>query len=243
MASIVLGSIVADIRGKVGSEVYSRNSAGLYVRAVPVWDQPDSDRQLACRAVITALSQAWSDTLTDDQRTDWRKYAHQFPTPNVWGNPVVTNGYLCFVRHNALYYRHFTSMGYADAPTLPPIHQAITTFVVHYDEGEVDVMLPARSTWTQPGYMTAYHFAGQPQNPGVSYYKAPFRYLGYNWATASVWMDNPATYVYPPTNQAPPAPQWDNATEGQLCWFRTIVQSSSYVALSTAHHAHVAAVE
>ena len=100
MALINLGSIVADIRGSVGDETYSRNQGGAYVRARSGPSAPPNANQLNITASMTALSQAWSGTLTEANRNTWHEYAEQFPRPNRWGKRVLSNGYTRFVSIN-----------------------------------------------------------------------------------------------------------------------------------------------
>ena len=130
MAAIRTGPIVADIRGKVGSSVFSRNSSGAFVRDVGTWTQPDTQAQLDARTVITDLSAAWGTTLTEAQRRAWRQYAAHHPRPNRWGQPTNTSGYNRFIRINAYEYRDDQTIHYPNAPAGPPIHQPTFTFTI-----------------------------------------------------------------------------------------------------------------
>ena len=122
MAIIKAGALVADIRGKVGTNVFSRNQGGAIVRDVGTWVQPDNEAQQACRDAIEALSQAWSNTLSEANRQTWRAYATTNPRPNRWGTALLTNGYACFIRHNFQEYLDNPVVYYLSAPTSNPIH-------------------------------------------------------------------------------------------------------------------------
>jgi uncharacterized protein (DUF2461 family) len=100
MAVIKAGALISDIRGKVGTNVFSRCQGGLIIRDVGCWVQPDNELQQAVRDTIEALSQAWSSTLTDAERSAWKAYARTNPRPNRWGTLSLTNGYAAFIRHN-----------------------------------------------------------------------------------------------------------------------------------------------
>lgn len=76
MASIKVGSIIADIRGKVGDQVYSRNRAGLYVKATYNPVQTSYYWSVAKDYFILA-SAAWS-TLSDSDFIAWRNFTEQF---------------------------------------------------------------------------------------------------------------------------------------------------------------------
>lgn len=236
MANIVLGSIVADARGKCGTEIYSRNSAGAYVRSLPTWSQPDSQRQLDCRATMTALSQYWSGTLTEAQRATWRKYAHQHPLLNVWGHPIITTGFLAFIRHNAHYYRYYLGVIFTTAPTIPPIHQCAITLVADASSAVVRITYPLRNTWPQPGDMKAYIFAGLQKNAGVSYFSAPWRFVGLTAASGAAWQFNPDSFSYPSGPPVPPPQTWPVLATGKRVWAYAVVQSQSTGALSSPYY-------
>ena len=133
-----LGSIVADIRGKVGDEIYSRGPGGITVRSPGTWTQPDTDDQLAARAVITALSQAWSATLTNAQRSAWRQYARTHPRPNRWGIPNNTSGYNRFIRINAYEYRRTQALAYTTPPIAADLHPPVHTLTA-YQNGTIEI--------------------------------------------------------------------------------------------------------
>lgn len=130
MAIIKAGSLVADIRGKVGTNVFSRNQGGAIVRDVGTWVQPDNENQVAIRAAIEALSKAWSSTLSEAQRGTWKAYAVSNPRPNRWGTNSLVNGYSTFLRHNFHSYVDQEALQFASAPTSNPIHPPSVTMKV-----------------------------------------------------------------------------------------------------------------
>ena len=77
MARVSTGSIVADIAGKVGDEIYSRNRHGPYVKAYAVPVQPDTASQIAARAGMTNTIREWSE-LSDVEYTAYVAFAEQF---------------------------------------------------------------------------------------------------------------------------------------------------------------------
>jgi len=143
MAIIKAGSLVADIRGKVGTNVFSRNQGGAIVRDVGTWVQPDNENQVAIRDAIEALSKAWSSTLTVSQRATWKNYAATNPRPNRWGTNSLVNGYSTFLRHNFHSYVDKEALQFASAPTSNPIHPPAVTMKVQQNAaivmtGELD---------------------------------------------------------------------------------------------------------
>jgi hypothetical protein len=130
MAIIKCGALVADIRGKVGTNVFSRNQGGAIVRDLGSWVQPDNEAQQACRDTIEALSKAWSSTLTESERQSWRSYAATNPRPNRWGTAGMTNGYCAFIRHNFQWGVPDPEPTFLKAPTSGPIHPPVITIGV-----------------------------------------------------------------------------------------------------------------
>lgn len=95
MASIKMGNVVVDMRGKISGNVYSKNKGGAYSRVRVVPSNPQSTAQMAVRADFTTNSQAWRG-LTDAQRASWNKAVGNYPRINRVGDSHNLSG-------NALY--------------------------------------------------------------------------------------------------------------------------------------------
>lgn len=222
MAVIKTGSIVADIRGSVGDDTYARNQGGLYIRARSSPTGEPTEDQLACQAAVTALSQYWSATLTDQQRADWRTYAHQHPGPNRWGDLTITNGYTRFIRLNFTRYRIDTAVAFPDAPLGPPIHPATFTFTAE-DAGDtvtIDLSFPTYGGGLKNLQVFAY--LGPQVNAGRNFFNGPFRYVGTNRYNTS-WQFDAWTEDSP----------W-NLTEGKKVFLRMVAQMRDNGELSSA---------
>ena len=196
MASILTSSVVADIRGKVGTEVYSRNHYGAFVRSVGVWDQPDTARQLAARDIMIFVAPAWSATLTEQQRADWRSYAHQHPQPNRWGELSQTTGYLAFIRANSYRYLTTQQIAYVNATASPPLHPPQFSFTADAVADTITVTLPPTNydpPWAQ---LCLYLFAGKPVSQGRNFFNAPWRYAASNLFNGT-WTTDPWTLASP----------------------------------------------
>lgn len=190
MAVINTGSIVNDIRGSVGTETYARNQGGIYVRARTTPADPNTAAQQACRAAVTALSQYWSATLTDQQRNDWRRYAHQHPQPDRFGNPHLTNGYTRFIQVNANRYRLDTAVAFSFPPTAPALHPPVFTFTASSGTEEVIIALPPTNYDPPFNGLELFAFIGPEVNAGVNFYNGPWVYLARNWYNGA-WDDDP----------------------------------------------------
>lgn len=193
MALIVPGSLVSDVRGSIGTETYSRNQGGLYVRTRAGPIGAPTAKQLNRQAAMTALSQAWSGTLNEAQRDTWRQYAHAFPGRNRWGNPTQTNGYCRFVAVNYLNYIRDTAIITNTAPTAPPLNPPLFSFDAFEEESEVTVNLPLDLELPDDSQFRAYLFAGLSINAGVSFYLHPFTSISTNLKTNAVWGLDPWT--------------------------------------------------
>jgi hypothetical protein len=121
MAVVQPGALLADIRGRLGSHVYTRTQGGLTARQLVTPRDDKTAPQLAARAALTILSRAWSATLTDPQRLAWAAYDATHPRNNRWGTPLPPNGYLRYIAINAHYARTEAAILTLDPPTAPPL--------------------------------------------------------------------------------------------------------------------------
>jgi len=224
MALIHTGSIVSQIRGSVGTETYSRNSAGPYVRERKGPEVNTGENRVACRDAMTALSQAWSNTLTDQQRTDWRMYAHQHPHPNRWGERSGTAGHCCFIRHNWYLYELTEMLIYVDAPEAPGCHPP--TFIVSADSvtNTVSIVIPPENYDPPPENVNLFAYIGYEQNPGVNFAPNKWRRWSANFSMAGDWFLDPWTAEYP-----------DTLHSGQKLWMKLLAQYDLHGELSTPH--------
>lgn len=213
MALIHTGSIVSDIRGSVGTETYSRNQGGLFVRTRKGPYENVGDNRVACRDALTALSKLWSSTLTGQQRADWRMYAHQHPRPNVWGTSELTNGYATFIRFNWYRWRDTSMLGFPDAPSTPPIIQPLFSFTAAEAANTLTVDVPPANYDPPPANMDFYAYVGYEQNVGVNFCPNTWRKLDVNNWNGAAWSTDPWTVGYPGTLHA-----------GKKLWTKLIAQ-------------------
>jgi hypothetical protein len=79
MAKITFGGVVSDARNKLGDVVYARGRGGAFARAWVIPPNPKTVGQTANRALFTAQTHYWQNTLTNDQRQQWNAYADANP--------------------------------------------------------------------------------------------------------------------------------------------------------------------
>lgn len=91
MAKIKFGAMMVDARGKLGGHVFSKNRGGAYLRTKVTPSNPQTEDQVAQRALLATFSQAWKG-LTEAQRTAWNGAVGQYATTNVFGDTVNPTG-------------------------------------------------------------------------------------------------------------------------------------------------------
>lgn len=196
MANIRTGSIVSAISGSVSTETYARNQGGAYVKARTGPADNTGANRVACRDALIALAQAWSGTLTAQQRADWRAYAHQHPRKNKWGVPSLTNGQTRFIGSNFHRQRLDAAIPFTDAPTSPPLWQPMFNFTAVGATDVVTINLPP-TTYSLPfAGLELFCYGGNNVNPGVNYYSSPWRYVARNKFNGA-WTADPWTINYP----------------------------------------------
>jgi len=87
-----------EVSGNVGDICFSRMPSGAVVRSAWTGTQTSTGGQLTQRAYLTAASQAWSGTLTKDQREKWRKAAMSQVRMNRLQIKYVPNGYQYYMQ-------------------------------------------------------------------------------------------------------------------------------------------------
>ena len=97
MAIIKYGHLISEGRGSLNGTVFSRNSAGAYMRAKVSPAQPRTARQQQVRQQLSAASAAWR-SLTEDQRKAWIAAAAEANRINVFGDNMPLTGHQLFVR-------------------------------------------------------------------------------------------------------------------------------------------------
>lgn len=126
MALIAPSSLVADISGRVGDNVFSKNRGGLYVREGTSPVQPNSSPQIASRLFMSQAVTAWN-LLTDDEVKEWATIQGMYSNKNRLGfvRPLqVRNFYIsCFIN------RRYLNLSGSPLPVVPP-HLNISRFEV-----------------------------------------------------------------------------------------------------------------
>lgn len=115
MAKIKFGAIVTDMRGKVGSQVFSKNKSGAYVRSQKVNVVSSTADQVTVRNRLVSFSQGWR-SLNQSDRDAWNNAVDSFRHTNVFGNVINPSGFDLYVKLNF----NLDQVGIAPL-TLPPL--------------------------------------------------------------------------------------------------------------------------
>ncbi len=97
MAKIKFGGGVSEIRGQLVGNVFSRNTAGAYVRGYSTPNQPESTAQLANRYRFSESSGEWTN-LTETQKKAWKNFS--LDGQDSLGNSYKISGYQAFMSIN-----------------------------------------------------------------------------------------------------------------------------------------------
>jgi len=99
MAIIKTGSVVGQISGRVGGNVFSRNRGGAYVRNGSIPTRSTTPYAEAAKQRLADWSKAWA-LLTNVQQLGWKNWAVQNPVINRLGDAITLSGHQAYVQLN-----------------------------------------------------------------------------------------------------------------------------------------------
>ena len=175
-------TIGTDLSGKIGGIVASHNAGGAYFRVASIPTNPNTLQQQAVRSIVGSLTVGWNDTLTPAQRTSWEVYATNVTLTNRIGEQQNVSGLAMYVRSNTARMQ----VGEAridDAPTtfnLGLFDRALAGGVTEAGQS-VDIDFGADlpiGTWKNLLGSFLLVYVSRPQNPGVTFFKGPYRVAG-----------------------------------------------------------------
>jgi hypothetical protein len=101
MASIIFDGIVAEARGALGTNVFSRNQYGAYVKTRVTPTNPSTAAQEDWRARLAQAVATWG-SLSQDQRNMYHAQAKHFRVKDRLGRQTKINGYNLFIRQQLI---------------------------------------------------------------------------------------------------------------------------------------------
>jgi hypothetical protein len=180
MARIKMAHIVAEIRGKIGGTVFSRNRAGAYIREKVTPINPQSSSQTEVRGFFAQVAQAWRG-LTDAQRLQWKTAVSNFKGTNIFGDVKTLTGSQLHQKLNL----NILNIGGSEITTPPlpssvPAMESMSAVADNSDNTLVITYSPAIDAG-----VTMEIFATAPVSAGKSFVKSEFKKLG-NFLAADV---------------------------------------------------------
>lgn len=106
LALIKFSAVVGDARGKQGGLVFSRNSAGAYVRAKVTPVNPRTDLQSGVRLLFGSISSQWKSLSTGAKQT-FIDNAPLYVRTNVFGDSAPLTGKQLYQKLNTNMYATF----------------------------------------------------------------------------------------------------------------------------------------
>lgn len=175
---------ITQASGSIGGVTYAHNASGLYRRARAIPVNPNTGFQVQVRAAVTTLVTRWNDVLTAAQRNAWNAYAANVPVINNLGSSILISGQNWYIACNTPRIQALTKV----AATIAIIDAAPVIF----DRG--DFTTPTFTMTVATGLSTAFTntdawagavegglliYQGRPQNPSRSFFKGPWRLVGF----------------------------------------------------------------
>lgn len=102
MAKITFGAIVADARGSISGNTFSRNANGAYIRTRVSGINSSTTAQQLVRSRFSSISRLWKD-LTEAETETWIAAASQFTQSDALGQATTLTAMQLFsARNNSL---------------------------------------------------------------------------------------------------------------------------------------------
>lgn len=176
MAKITFGQGIADARGAVGGQVFSRNKGGAYLRARIAPINRNTPQQTAVRANFGANAKGWGTLLTAAQRTAWTNFAAANPRVNILGASIILAGLAMFQSLNQVLAQILSTLITDPPPDLSvPIIATVTAASADSATPDIKITTDAQATVADAAY---YIFATKPLAPGKTPQTSDFRFIG-----------------------------------------------------------------
>lgn len=210
MAIFTPGPLVAEVRGKIGGQVFSRNKGGMYIKGFASPTNPNTALQSAVRSIFATLTNAWWDVLTLAQRAAWEDLAAANPIINQLGQSITLSGLNMYMRYNQL--RVIAEVAREDDAPLAFVESAADPAFALADADSggntIEATFDDTLDWCDVDGDTMIVFMGKPVSPGRSKFHGP-------WRTQALIVGDA---LAPPTSDADlGTPAW-NLVAGQRVW-------------------------
>lgn len=185
MAKVKLGAIAGQVSGSIGTQTWSRNRYGAYIRnrSIPVNTQTLFTQE--SKSILAAASQAWGSLNFDEQQA-WRTWANNNPVIDRLGDQQTLAGNAAFNKLACRVLRQGGAM-----PTLPPVGsppEALATLSGTADIGAGDFEI----VWTPTPLATGVHlwtWVAVVDSLGVQYVRNRYKLVNISAAAATSPLD------------------------------------------------------
>lgn len=193
--------IISRGSGSLAGITASRNRGGNYFRGRTMPTNPNTPYQQTVRSILAAGSALWADTLTQAERDKWDLYALNVPLPNSLGAPINVGGVGMYQRSNVarLNTGDATLLRINDAPSIfdlgsftPPAVDAVAAAA-----DTLDLSFDNTDEWANEDLAAMTVAVSRPQNPGINFFKGPYRFADVILGDAVTAPTSPATIALP----------------------------------------------
>lgn len=174
--ALIKSTILAQISGSINGTTFAHNRGGAYARNRSLPSNPGTDRQDQVRTAMAAISQAYRDTLTEQQRMLWVNYGQNTTVLNRLGDSITLSGIAAFNRINLF---RLASLGQTMVLTPPdpsgspdPAPSFMSAAVGWGATGDVEIAVNLANA-PSSGYGLVVYWSGL-LSPGRSYYRGPY---------------------------------------------------------------------
>lgn len=189
MAVIKFGGPVADARGSVAGNTYSRNKAGAYIRNRTKPVNPDTTLQQNVRNMFSSISSGWR-SLTDEQRASWNLAGSGFEQLNKLGDTYVPSGFQLYMLLN----QTLNLVGVAPLTDAPVPEELPFVDGAGIELAAAAASLDTSGTLNDTANTSVILQATPPMSLGVKNAKNKFRTISYIAGTAFATYDALADY-------------------------------------------------
>lgn len=170
--------IISRGSGSIGGLTASHNKGGNYFRARTTPTDPSTAFQTVIRNAAASLVNFWNDVLSQLQRDEWATYATNVPLLNPFGEPRTVTPLNMYVRTNVSRLQNGMPR-VDDAPVLFNLGEFTPTSGVS-SEGAQSLAITFDNTdqWANEDDSAMLVYISRPQNPGINFFKGPYRLAG-----------------------------------------------------------------
>lgn len=172
MAKVLFTAAVADIRGKLNGNVFSRNRGGAYIRTKVTPLNPQTTFQTGVRNFMAQTSRAWRG-LSQAQRNAWNQAVANFKGTDIFGMSKVLSGSQLHQKLNVNLLN--ISESTISSPPVPADVPAFTSMSITPDATTGDFEMAFAPVIGATEKVLVY--ATAPVSPGVNFVKSEYRLI------------------------------------------------------------------